>query len=148
MHQRDELVGPDYDISTDRGRLDRELVFRFLSEEAYWSRGIDRARVERAIDSSLCFGAYSSGEQAGFARVVTDGATFAYLCDVFVMPQHRGQGLGKRLVRAVLEHPDVRGLRRVILVTEDAHELYRRFGFGELRKPEMYLALELSPGSG
>jgi GNAT superfamily N-acetyltransferase len=138
-------VGIPVDVSTDRSRLDRGLVHRFLHDDAYWSKGIDRAAVETAIDSSLCFGAYSGNTQVGFARMVTDRATFAYLCDVFVVPSHRGLGIGKLLVEAALDHPDVWGLRRVILATADAHGLYESLGFGRLVGPERFMAIELTP---
>jgi GNAT superfamily N-acetyltransferase len=133
------------EVSTDRSRLDRDLVHRFLHDDAYWCRGISRAAVETAIDGSLCFGAYSRGIQVGFARVVTDRATFAYLCDVFVVPSHRGRGIGKLLVEAALDHPDVWGLRRVILATADAHGLYEALGFERLVEPERFMAIELTP---
>jgi GNAT superfamily N-acetyltransferase len=108
-------------------------VHRFLSTEAYWSRGVAREVVERSIAGSLPFGVYApGGEQVGFARVVTDYATFAWLADVYIEPEHRGHGLGKRLVAEVLEHPELQGVRRWMLGTADAHELYRRFGFDEV----------------
>ena len=120
-----------YEISNDRARLDLDRVHRFLSTEAYWSPGVAREVVERSIANSLPFGVYESesGEQVGFARVVTDYATFAWLADVYIEEAHRGHGLGKRLVAEVLGHPDLQGLRRWMLGTADAHELYRRFGF-------------------
>jgi len=121
----------NYEISTDPARLDRDLIHRFLSEESYWARGRGRDVTERSIDGSLPFGAYRAGEQVGFARVVTDGTTFAWLADVFVVRPHRGRGLGKRLVQTVLEHPELRSVYRWVLGTADAHELYRRFGFQE-----------------
>jgi GNAT superfamily N-acetyltransferase len=104
-------------------------VHRFLSEEAYWSPGVSRERVERSIENSIVFGLYHGAEQIGFARVVTDRAAFAYLADVFVISEHRGRGLGKWLVETVLSHPDLQGLRKFILGTADAHSLYERFGF-------------------
>jgi GNAT superfamily N-acetyltransferase len=121
----------DYAISNDPVRLDRELIHRFLSEESYWARGRARDVTERSIDGSLPFGVYLGDAQVGFARVVTDGATFAWLADVFVVREHRGRGVGKRLVQAVLEHPELRSVARWLLGTADAHELYRRFGFRE-----------------
>lgn len=118
------------EISAQPDRLDRDLVHRFLSEEAYWSPGVSREMVDRAIDHSLCFGAYDEdGSQIGFARVVTDHATFAWVCDVFVVEQARGRGVGKALVGAIVEHPSVRDVRRIVLATEDAHGLYEQFGF-------------------
>ena len=119
----------EYVIWTERARLDVALVHRFLSQEAYWSPGVSRQVVERSIESSICFGLYRDGEQAGFARVVTDSAAIAYLADVFVLPAHRGAGLGKWLIEMVLSHPDLQGLRRFFLGTADAHALYRRYGF-------------------
>jgi GNAT superfamily N-acetyltransferase len=119
----------DYVISTDRSLLDLDAIHAYLSEEAYWSPGVSRQVVERSIEHSLNFGLYRDAEQAGFARVVTDYATFAWLADVFVLPAHRGAGLGKWLVETAVSHPDLRGLRRWILATGDAHGLYARFGF-------------------
>lgn len=119
----------DDEISTDSARLDRALIHAFLSEHAYWSLGVPRMVVERAIDHSLCFGMYRCARQIGFGRVVTDQATFAYLADVFVLPEARGQGLSKWLVDAMLRHPQLQGLRRWLLATRDAHGLYAQFGF-------------------
>jgi GNAT superfamily N-acetyltransferase len=126
---------PGYEISTDRARLDIDLIHRFLSEESYWAKGRDRARTERAIENSIPFGVYLDGRQVGFARVVTDEATFAWLADVFILPEHRGHGLGKRLVETVLGHPDFEGMGRWLLGTLDAHELYRRYGFEDMGDP-------------
>jgi GNAT superfamily N-acetyltransferase len=118
-----------YEISTDPARLDRESIWRFL-RTAYWSPDVPRDVVERSIEGSLVFGLYGpGGELAGFARAVTDGATFAWIADVFVLEPHRGRGLGVWLVETVLAHPKVRGVRRVMLGTADAHGLYQRFGF-------------------
>lgn len=128
------------EISTDRARIDHELVHRFLAEEAYWSLGVAREAVDRAIAGSLPFGLFVDGEQVGFARAVTDGAAFAWVADVFVLPAHRGRGLGKRLVEAVVSHPDVRDVRMLLLATADAHGLYERFGFVALPSPERFLA--------
>jgi GNAT superfamily N-acetyltransferase len=126
---------PCYEISTDRTRLDIDLVHRFLSEESYWAKGRDRASTDRAIENSIPFGVYLGGRQVGFARVVTDRATFAWLADVFILPDHRGHGLGKRLVETVLTHPDFDGMKRWMLGTLDAHELYRRYGFEDMGDP-------------
>jgi GNAT superfamily N-acetyltransferase len=120
------------EISTDRDRIDRALVYRFLSEESYWARSRTREESDRVIDSSLCFGAYEDGRQIGHARVVTDSVAFGYLGDVFVVGDARGRGVGKALLEAVLAHPDVRGLRRLALLTDDAHGLYERYGFAPL----------------
>jgi GNAT superfamily N-acetyltransferase len=117
-----------YEISTDPDRLDRAAIHAFLFT-SYWARGVDLATVNQAIDNSLPFGLYSAdGAQAGFARVVTDTARFAWLADVFVLPEERGRGLGVWLVQTVLTHPDLTGLR-MVLGTDDAHGLYERFGF-------------------
>jgi GNAT superfamily N-acetyltransferase len=130
-----------YEISTDRARIDLDRVHRFLSTEAYWCPGVTRDVVERSIASSICFGVYTpDGQQVGFARAVTDKATFAWIADVYIEQEHRGDGLGKRLVEAVLGHPELRGLRRWFLATADAHELYRRYGFAELRDPGRFMS--------
>jgi GNAT superfamily N-acetyltransferase len=118
-----------YTISTDRDRLDIELIHRFLSEDSYWAAGVTREVVERSIENSLCFGLHHGNEQVGFARVVTDRAAFAYLADVFVLTPHRGRGLGKWLIETVISHPDLQNLRRFFLGTADAHSLYERYGF-------------------
>ena len=132
-----------YEISTDATRLDLDRIHRFLSTEAYWSPGVAREVVERSIENSICFGVYAEGgEQVGFARVVTDRATFAWLADVYIEGDHRGHGLGKHLVATVLEHPELQGLRRWMLGTADAHELYRRFGFDGLKDVQRFMARE------
>ena len=120
---------PRYEVSTDRGRLDVDLIHRFLAEDSYWARGVARETVERSLEHSLCFGVFAGGRQVAFARAVTDRATFAWLADVFVVEEHRGRGVGEMLVRAVLSHPELQTLRRWLLATLDAHGLYRRFGF-------------------
>ncbi|MBD9369052.1 GNAT family N-acetyltransferase [Xanthomonas sp. XNM01] len=124
-------------IGTDRHELDVDLIHAFLATEAYWCRGIPRAVVERAIAGSLCFGGYLDGVgQVAFARVITDGATFAYLADVFVLPEHRGRGYSKQLVATIMEHPQLQGLRRFMLATFDAHGLYTQFGFTPPARPD------------
>ncbi|HET6395841.1 MAG TPA: GNAT family N-acetyltransferase [Pseudoxanthomonas sp.] len=129
-------------ISTDRDELDVDVIHRFLSQEAYWSRGIPRATVERAIAGSLCFGGYLDGEgQVAFARVTTDGATFGYLADVFVLPSQRGRGFGKQLMDAVMAHPQLQGLRRFMLATSDAHGLYAQYGFAAPARPETLMEI-------
>jgi GNAT superfamily N-acetyltransferase len=120
---------PPVEISTDRDRIDRALVHRFLSEESYWARSRTREENDRIIEASLCFGAYEDGRQIAHARVVTDTVAFGYLGDVFVLPEARGRGVGKALMEAVLSHPHVRGLKRFSLVTDDAHGLYVQYGF-------------------
>ena len=124
----------EYTISDDRARLDFGVIHGFLSGESYWARGRSRERVERSIEHSLPFGLYrADGRQVGFARVVTDRATFAWLADVFVVAEERGRGLSKWLVECVLAHPELLYLRRWLLATRDAQELYRRFGFHDLK---------------
>jgi GNAT superfamily N-acetyltransferase len=119
----------DYVISTERERLDLDLVHRFLSNESYWAPGVEREVVARSVENSLCFGLYEGERQVGFARVLTDHAALAWLADVFVVSEHRGRGLGKWLVETVLAHPDLEHLRRFMLGTADAHSLYERYGF-------------------
>jgi GNAT superfamily N-acetyltransferase len=126
----------DLDISTDKARLDLELVYRYLSEASTWAIGIPRATFERSIEHSLCFGAYVGGQQVGFARVVSDFATFGNLVDVFVLPDYRARGYSKRLMEAVLGHPRLQGLRRMTLATGDAHGLYAQYGFTPPARPQ------------
>jgi GNAT superfamily N-acetyltransferase len=135
--------GP-YTISTDPARVDVDLVHRYLAEDSYWAEGVPREVVERSIEHSLVFGLYEGERQVGFARVVTDRATFAWLADVFVLKAERGQGLGKWLVECVMQHPDLRNLRRWMLGTRDAQELYRRFGFAELAEPGRFMEVRRS----
>ena len=131
------MATDDYTISDDSTRLDLDAVHRYLSAESYWAKGLPRATLERSVAGSLCFGIYDKREeQIGFARVVTDRATFAWLADVFVLPAHRGRGLSKRLMEAILAPPDLQGLRRFMLATWDAHGLYRQFGFEAPARPD------------
>ena len=116
------------EVTTERARLDLDVIHGFLTR-SYWAAGIAREKVARSLEGSLCFGLFVDGRQVAFARVVTDRATFAYLCDVFVLESHRGRGLGKRLIAAVRAHPELRDLRRFLLTTRDAHGLYEQFGF-------------------
>lgn len=128
-------------ISTDKRELDLDAIHAFLRDEAPWSKGISRPLVERAIEGSLCFGAYLGNTQVGFARVVTDMATFGYLCDVFVLPAYRGRGYAKTLMQAVVGSDVLKVLRRIVLVTSDAHDVYRPFGFEAPDHPERYMEL-------
>jgi GNAT superfamily N-acetyltransferase len=130
-----------YIISTDQARLDLDLIHDFLSRSSYWAQGRPLAIVQKSIAHSLCLGVYASAQQVGFARVVTDYATFAWLCDLFVVETHRGQGLGKWLVECIVAHPELRDLQISLLATRDAHELYRRYGgFEALSQPEKWMA--------
>jgi GNAT superfamily N-acetyltransferase len=127
-------------VSTDRRRLDLPAVHRFLAT-SYWAAGLPMDVLVRAVADSLCFGLYRGTEQVGFARVVTDRATFAYLCDVYVLEAHRGRGLGRWLMQAVVDHPDLQGLRRFMLVTRDAHGLYERAGFRPLARLDRHMEI-------
>jgi GNAT superfamily N-acetyltransferase len=131
----------DFLISTDRTLLDVASLHEFLANHSYWAAGIPREVLQRALAGSLCFGLYDAGMQVGFARAITDGATFAYLADVFVLPSHRGRGLSKWLIECVFAHPALQGLRRIVLVTRDAHGLYDRFGFTALAEPGRYMEI-------
>ena len=134
-HRRGEFV-----ISTDKERLDVDVVHGFLTE-CYWAQGIRREVVARSIQNSLCFGVYGNAGQVGFARVISDYATYAYIGDVFVLESYRGHGLGKWLMECIMDHPWLRGLRRWSLVTDDAHGLYTKFGFTPLKAPERHMEL-------
>ena len=129
-----------FEISTDPARLDIDLIHNFL-ETSYWAKGRRRSVVERSIRNSLCFGAYLAGRQVAFARVVSDRAVFAYLMDVFVLPEFRGRGISKALMRSILEHADLQNLRFFLLATRDAHDLYAQFGFHPLTHPGHWMAI-------
>ncbi|MDQ6800034.1 MAG: GNAT family N-acetyltransferase [Acidobacteriota bacterium] len=137
-----------YTISTDKSRLDVAMIHRYLSEESYWAKNIPRELVERAIENSICFGAYDGERQIGFARVVTDRVVFAYVGDVFVLDAYRGHGVSKQLMQAIRDHPDLQRLRRWHLLTRDAHALYRQFGFQELAKPELHMEISVEDPYG
>jgi GNAT superfamily N-acetyltransferase len=132
-----------YTLSTDPARLDLPAIHRFLSEESYWAKGRTYETVCESVAHSLCFGLYApDGAQAGFARLVTDYTTFSWLCDVFVLPAHRGRALGKWLVENVAAYPPLAKVKRVLLATRDAHELYRRYGsFRNLSAPDRWMEL-------
>jgi GNAT superfamily N-acetyltransferase len=129
-----------YTISTDRSRFDVEMIYGFLTH-SYWAEGVPRDVVQRSIDNAMCFGVFDGDRQIGFARVITDRATYAYIGDVFILESHRGRGLSKRLMKAIMEHADLQGLRRWSLVTTDAHGLYQQFGFTPLANPQRYMEL-------
>ena len=127
-----ERVPDGYIISTDPARLDLAVIHQYLSKDAYWAQNIPLDVVQRSINNSFCFGVYYNNEQIGLARLITDKATFAYLCDVFILPAHRGKGLSKALMQSIHDHPDMQGLRRWMLGTKDAHALYAQFGWTPL----------------
>lgn len=138
MHPSWKDPGGEFEITTDPGRIDVGAVHRFLTA-SYWAKGIPEETVRRSIAHSLCFGIYLGPQQVGFARVTTDYATFAYLADVFVLEEFRGRGLGVWLIEYILGYPELQGLRRWSLVTRDAHDLYRQFGFRTLAAPEQWM---------
>jgi GNAT superfamily N-acetyltransferase len=131
---------PPFSVSTDPDRIDLDLVTGFLAR-SYWATGISRSIVERAVRGSLCFGIYEGTRQVGFARVITDAATYAYLADVFVLESHRGRGLAKWLMEVIMAHPELQRLRRFALATRDAHGLYAQYGFGPLGHPERHMEI-------
>jgi GNAT superfamily N-acetyltransferase len=134
-----EWQSGSYTISTKNERLDLAVIHNFISNQSYWGQGRKIETVKRSLDHSLNFGVFSGNLQVGFARVVTDFATFAWLADVFILEEHRGQGLARWLMETILAHPDLQGFRRWLLATKDAHELYRQFGFMELKRPERWM---------
>lgn len=134
------MLPAGFEISTDRNRIDVGLVHKFL-DQSYWAKGRTRTVVERCIENSICFGVYAEGEQVAFARVITDCAVFAYLADVFVVPEFRGRGISKALVAAVIGHSDLQGLKVMLLRTRDAHGLYSQFGFRSISEPSEMMAL-------
>ena len=134
-------IPPDeFIISANRSRLDLDVIHGFLSR-SYWAKNIPRETVQRSVDHSLCFGVYHRDRQVGFARVISDFSTTAYVSDVFVLEPYRGGGLSKRLMQHIKGHPDLQGLRRWMLVTADAHGLYEQFGFTRVAHPERYLEI-------
>jgi GNAT superfamily N-acetyltransferase len=132
----------DYLISTDKTKLQVEKIHRYLSEESYWAQNIPVHLVLAAIKGSICFGVYAKGEQIGFARVITDRATFAYLADVYVKQEHRGKGLSKELMKFILNYDGLTSLRRFMLATKDAHGLYKQFGFSSLAEPQRFMEIK------
>ena len=128
-------------ISTNNDELDLNVIHQFVST-SYWAQGIPKSTLEKAVLNSFCFGMFeSSGSQVGFARLITDKATFAYLADVFILESHRGIGLSKWLVKTIVEHPDLQGLRRMVLATRDAHDLYSQYGFKPIENPEILMQI-------
>jgi GNAT superfamily N-acetyltransferase len=132
----------DYSISTDKEKLQIEIIHYYLSVESYWAKHIPLQIVKQSIENSLCFGVYFKNIQVGFARVITDYATFSYLADVFILEPHRGKGLSKWLMKSIMAHPKLQGVRRFCLATKDAHSLYAQFGFKPLSKPESIMEIK------
>jgi len=135
----DTFLKKGYLISTDKTLLDFTAIYHYLSEDSYWAQGIPAETLKRAIENSICFGVFKENAQAGFARVVSDKATFAYICDVFILPGFRGIGLSKWLIQTITEHPELQGLRRWSLATADAQGLYSQFGFRQISRPERWM---------
>ncbi|WP_258406659.1 GNAT family N-acetyltransferase [Shewanella spartinae] len=132
---------PDYSITTDKDAFDFDVIYGFISQ-SYWAMGIPKETMRRAIANSLCFGVFDKdNKQVGFARLITDSATFAYLADVFILPSHRGKGLSKYLMETIVAHPDLQGLRRIVLATRDAHGLYAQYGFQPIENPEILMQI-------
>ena len=136
----------EFVISTDPARLDVDAVHAYLTR-SYWASGVPKDVVAKSLEGSLCFGLYKGSYQVGLARVITDKATFAYLCDVYVLEDYRGLGLGKWLMSVVQSHPDLQRLRRFVLITRDAHGLYEQFGFSGLKEPDRYMEIKNAPYS-
>ncbi|AJQ93712.1 GNAT family N-acetyltransferase [Gynuella sunshinyii] len=131
----------DYQFSSDPKDMDVSAIHQFLSR-SYWSEGLPMSVLQKAMKNSMCFGIFTSDrQQVGFARMITDKATFAYLADVYILEAHRGKGLSKWLVKNILEHPDLQGLRRILLATRDAHELYARFGFEAVQDAKPFMQI-------
>ncbi|WPU91289.1 GNAT family N-acetyltransferase [Mucilaginibacter sabulilitoris] len=135
------FIKKGFQISTDKGLLQVDVIYDYLNNDSYWAQGIPREKMEKAITNSMCFGVYTNDQQVGFARVVTDAATFAYICDVFVLPAFRKKGLSKWLIQSVVNHPDLQGLRRWSLATADAHGLYSQFDFTQITHPERWMEI-------
>jgi len=138
----DAFLKKGYKISTDKSLIDFEVVYKYLNGDSYWANGIQAEKLRKAVENSMCFGVYDrENNQVGFARVITDQATFAYICDLFILPGFRGLGLSKWLVQSILGHPELQGLRRWSLATADAHGLYNQFGFTQITRPEVWMEI-------
>lgn len=133
------LYKNEFCISTDKRKLDLDAIHHFLSTQAYWCKNIPKVKVQTAIENSLCFGVYQENKQIGFARVITDFSTIAYLADVFILVDFRGKGLSKWLVETIMNYPNLQGLRRWILITADAHGLYRQFGWTDIAESTKWM---------
>jgi N-acetylglutamate synthase-like GNAT family acetyltransferase len=139
--ENENFINGNYLISTDRSLLDHSVIHGYLSR-SYWAEDIPTEIVKKAISNSLCFGVYNSGKQIGFARVISDFSTFAYLADVFILEEERGKGLSKWLVECILKHKQLQGLRNFCLLTRDAHTLYEKFGFKNLERPQNFMTIK------
>jgi GNAT superfamily N-acetyltransferase len=137
----DAFAKKGYNISTDKSLINFETVYNYLSNDSYWAKNIPAERLKKAIENSICFGIYHQNKQVGFARVVTDQATFAYICDVFILADHRRLGLSKWLIQTIKQHPELHGLRRWSLATSDAHGLYAQFGFTPISRPDTWMEI-------
>lgn len=136
-----EYQNKNYQISNDKSKINIELVHNYLCYHSYWAEGIPADVVQRSIENSLCFAMYKEDEQVGFARVISDFATYAYLADLFIVPEERSKGLSKWLMRVIMDHPQLKGLRRFVLATKDAHGLYAQFGFTGYPNPERIMTI-------
>ena len=135
-----EMRFGDVLVSSDKSKLNRELVWEFLTG-SYWAKGVPKSVVDTSIENSLCFGVYAGHNQVGFARVISDCSTFAYLADVFVLEGYRNRGYASNLMECIMKHPDLQGLRRWLLITRDAHGLYERYEFSTVRSPERFMEI-------
>ena len=133
----------DYFVSDDKNLLQVDIIHDYLANQSYWAAGIPKSIVKKSIEGAVCFGVYKGTMQVGFARVITDSATFAYLADVFILEAHRKKGLSKLMIQTILAHPTLQGMRSWLLATEDAHGLYSQFGFRSLPVPQKYMKLSL-----
>ncbi len=140
--QVEEYIQENYVVSTDPSKLDLKVIHGYLSR-SYWAEEIPFETVKRSVEHSLCFGVYALGKQIGFARVISDYTTFAYLADVFILEEERGKGLSKFLMECILKHKELQGLRNFSLMTQDAHSLYARYGFKNIPKPENFMAKKI-----
>lgn len=131
----------EYLLSTDKSKLDLKMIHEFLSKESHWAKNIPYERVKKSIENSLCFGLYHGEKQIGFARVISDYSTIAYLGDLFILKDHRGKGLSRWMLEVIMNHPDLTGLRRWILVTKDAHDVYQQYGWAMVARPENWMEI-------
>lgn len=131
----------EYLLSTDKSKLDLKMIHEFLSTESHWAKNIPYERVKKSIENSLCFGLYHNDKQIGFARVISDYSTIAYLGDLFILKDHRGKGLSRWMLEVIMNHPDLTGLRRWILVTKDAHDVYQQYGWAMVARPENWMEI-------